>query len=391
MSFDRLVKNVSGLMAAVLLIQNVSVAHAASSDPASREMLREIYTRLNEVNATSQKISVEAELEYFEKNVKDVESAQEFIRSLFSLIHPDPDFNPRAKLHPLLEDIRQAIPSEMKVEGLISKVIDAKETEEEREFNRFILFVNTSILAMTAFSVGFMTSVVSSQLHCLDLCRNALLTIPEGELLTRGGEFPGVEFVCQAYIGDRDSTRHSNNPRFNYNAIDQQIGTPHCMDSNMTASDVFNFGVACAALPLGVYFMPRFFHAGQKIYRGGCQVAELLKKYWSKTESGLSLPSPLGAIFNKIENELGIRHMDQISVKVVGLRVIVRPCSNEFDRCPICFVDFTGFEGSVATECCTKKFCKVCLEGWFESLEDMDQAKNCPYCRTRLLSLQASI
>ena len=407
MSFNRKIKHFSFILILVQLAASVRVAQAAPPDAATLQMLREIYTQLNESRELAQSgwfagaapppVSVEDELKYFENNVQDVQSAQEFVRNLHSLSGlASTDFDPHLMLHPYLEEIRLRTLGFMNIPDLIRKEVPgpggASMSVEEANRRGAVLgaMISGRMESFARFIIA--TSVASGivlhgylQNHCRSMCESAVLELPESQLLPSGGVFPGGAQVCQSYYGDHDASRYSDSPRFNYTAIDQQLGDSSCRYQIQCL-----YPLALVMLPATVYIACAAtvgtVHAGKKVYSGVCQVAQSLRKFWSRaTAESTPLLLLAAETLAKVETELGIRHIVPILDQVVGFRVLVAPCSNEFDHCPICLEDFKGFVGTVATACCHTKFDRDCLKGWFNRIMAEGQGPHCPHCRASLV------
>jgi hypothetical protein len=371
------------LLTALGMAQSSVIAHAAPPDVASVQMLREIYSELASLNTATEgepQFSVEEEIQYFENNVKDPDSARAFIQGLYSLSHPSPDFDHKAKLHPLLEEVRRLSFTIFEFDagfkdGLVNKRARAEGFKLPSLFN--ISAAAAGIFVIETFRLYFYAVQ-----QCLSLCNNAVQSMSESELMSRSGVFPGRSFICDSYMNDGDSSRYSLSPRFNYRAIDENMEGLSCSQVQ------FQLLVHTAALGTLVALVPPTVYLGQKAYGAVCGATQFIKSYFKKSNPQLLNDPLLKDVFNQVEEELGIRQMDQIIAKVVGMRVVMWPCSNEFEHCPICLEDFVGFESTVATECCSTKFDQVCLQGWFKSLESENQAPACPYCRGAMDNLQ---
>lgn len=393
MSLSRVVYKFLLVIVLTSFIQTLGVAEAAPQPyPASLQKLHEIYTHFNNVvhaaSATNKlpealSVSVEDELKYFEENVRDIESAQEFIKNLSTFIHPNPGFDHKAKLHPYLQEIRDTLLQvDLRIPGVLYKPL-ANQAEQANpgtwtrsevlDKSMFVFFLGHVLGPLW---LGGEITLVRSK--CMELCFKVISGMTNSELLTRGGEFPGAAFICESYVYDRDSSRYSNSPRFNYNGIEQQMGVPNCWSLGSSRIPlVFALHGVCTLAPLAIY-------AGYQIYDAACLVGRLVKKYGPQPKPiAFKLPESLRPIFDKVQTELGIRHIDSILTQLLGIRVLAHPCSNEFDNCPICREDFQGFEGTVSMECCHKKFDQNCINEWFARAELNQVSKDCPSCRSK--------
>jgi hypothetical protein len=387
MRYNRFLKKCSSIMILVQLSQ--SFAYADSPDAKSLRMLRDIYTQLAQVNGNSKEdieISVEEELGYFKKNVRDIESAQQLILSLHSLSHAHSDFDYKQQLHPILAEIRQHL-SDTKFTGLLKmNRSDDRITNEQRNEQRndeldFLNYKN-AILFIVGFFV-FSTFLMSGvhNIECQQLCERTVLKLSPTGLMGRDTTFPGNFRICQSYYLDHDQSRNSDGARYNYIAIGEAMGNPDCLFSRpFSQQELAAFGAAIV-----FFLLPAIFNSAKNIYSNSRDIARSFKGALSSLNSKTPTRSPdleLSTISNTVTAVLGIRHLDEIISKVVGIRVLVHPCSNEFDNCPICFEDFQGFENTVATSCCNKKFDQECLEVWFRASTALGRAQICPNCCT---------